>query len=145
MPRWLSAASQRHVEEWRYRSNILDLSSGWRRAVSFMCLLLYPWGKSHQYQLARRLDGPQSWSGCYREGENLVLPGNRTMAVQPVAHHYTDWAKTYTLIFLKSRSWNVVRKTHIRMKANILMKSWNNSEFWSNYVGTSDRLNVRPA
>jgi len=32
--------------------------------VSFMPWLLYPWGKSPQYPLDRRLGGPQGQSGC---------------------------------------------------------------------------------
>jgi hypothetical protein len=44
--------------------------------VSFMPWLLYPWGKSHQCPLVRRLDVPQSWSGHSGEEKNYQpLPG----------------------------------------------------------------------
>jgi hypothetical protein len=43
-------------------SCILDLSTSWRRVVRFMPWLLYPWGKSLQYPLNRRLSGPQNMS-----------------------------------------------------------------------------------
>jgi len=33
---------------------------------------LYPQGKKPQYQLDRRLDGPQSWSGCSGEKKNSL-------------------------------------------------------------------------
>jgi hypothetical protein len=46
--------------------------------------LHYPWGKSPQYPLG----GPQSRSGYCGEKENFAHCGNRTLAVQPVAHRY---------------------------------------------------------
>jgi hypothetical protein len=41
-----------------------------------MSLLLYPWGKSPQYPLARRLGESHSWSGhCEAEKNLSPLPG----------------------------------------------------------------------
>jgi hypothetical protein len=34
--------------------------------------LLYPWRKSPQYQVDRKLGGPQSWSGCGDKGKNYM-------------------------------------------------------------------------
>jgi hypothetical protein len=42
-------------------------------------------GKSPRYALDRRLGGPQSRPGHYREEKILAPVGNRTPAVQPVA------------------------------------------------------------
>jgi hypothetical protein len=52
--------------------------------------MLYPQGKSPQYPLDRRLGGPKSQLGHYAEEKNLALAGNRTLAVQHIAHRYTD-------------------------------------------------------
>jgi hypothetical protein len=54
--------------------------------VSFMPQLLYPWSKSLQYPLDRRLDGPQSQSGCGGKEENipsLSLPGIEPQSSSP--------------------------------------------------------------
>jgi hypothetical protein len=53
--------------------------------VSFTTRPLYPWGKNPQYQLDRRLGGPQSRSG--RRGEEKILDptGTRTSTPWPVA------------------------------------------------------------
>jgi len=48
----------------------INIGTRWRWVVSFMPQLLYPWGKSPQYSLDRRLIGPQiqSWhSGKEKE------------------------------------------------------------------------------
>jgi hypothetical protein len=82
----------RHIGEWRYSSTIPDLGTRWRWVVSVMPRPLYPWGKSPLYPLDRRLGGPQSWSGCYGEEKNLAPARNRTLAVQPVARCYINWA-----------------------------------------------------
>jgi hypothetical protein len=60
--------------EWLYRSMYSDLSTSWRRVVSFTYLLLYPRIYTSQYSLDRRLDGPQSWHGHQREKKNLLPP-----------------------------------------------------------------------
>jgi hypothetical protein len=61
---------------------------------SFTPWQLYPWGNRPQYPLDRRLGGPQSLSRRYGEELNLTPDGIRTLAVQPVVRHYTDWADT---------------------------------------------------
>jgi hypothetical protein len=38
---------------------------------------LYPQGKEHLVPTGRRLNGPQSWSGCYKEEKNLALLGTK--------------------------------------------------------------------
>jgi hypothetical protein len=53
----------------------------WRWVVSFMPLLLYPWGKSPWYPFDRRLGRPQSWSGW--RGEEKILDPTRTRALTP--------------------------------------------------------------
>jgi hypothetical protein len=58
--------------EWSYISAILDLGNRWRRVASFTPSSLYPRGKDSQYQLSRRLGGPQSQAGHYEE-ENILL------------------------------------------------------------------------
>jgi hypothetical protein len=51
---------------------------------------LYPQGKSPWYPLNRRLDGPQSQSGCSGEEKNTQpLPGLEPPTIQPVAQRYT--------------------------------------------------------
>jgi hypothetical protein len=34
--------------------------------------LLYPWGKTNQYPVNRRLGGPQTWFGHFVEETNLL-------------------------------------------------------------------------
>jgi hypothetical protein len=47
---------------------------------------LYPWGKSPQYPLNRRLGAPQSQFGCVGEVINLLrLPGFKPQIIQPIA------------------------------------------------------------
>jgi hypothetical protein len=58
-----------------YSSTFLHLATRWRWVVSFTPLKLYPRGTSPQYQLDRRLGGPQSRSGCCGEEKKLALPG----------------------------------------------------------------------
>jgi hypothetical protein len=79
--------------EWRYRTTILDLGTRWRWMVSFTPLPFYTQGRSPTYPLCRRLGGSQSQSGhCGEEKKSLALAGNQTPAIQPKAHHSTDWA-----------------------------------------------------
>jgi hypothetical protein len=61
--------------EWMYSSTILDLGTRWMAMVSFTPQPLYPRGKSPRYKLYRRLGGPQSRSGHYREEKILPLLG----------------------------------------------------------------------
>jgi hypothetical protein len=63
-----------------------------RWVVSFTPLSLYHRWKSSRYPLDRRLGGPRSRSGHWSREKTLASTGNRTPAVQPVAHRYTDWA-----------------------------------------------------
>jgi hypothetical protein len=56
----------KHMGEWKYSSTFLDLGTRWRWVVSYTPLPLYP-----RYPLDRRLDGPQSPSGCC--GERKIL------------------------------------------------------------------------
>jgi len=44
---------------------ILNLSTRWRRVVNLSSQPLYPWGKSPQHPLNRRLGGLQSQSGHF--------------------------------------------------------------------------------
>jgi hypothetical protein len=83
----------RHMGKWRCSAIILDLDTRWRWMVNFMPLLLYSSGENLQYPLNRRLGGPQSQSGGCREKEKFLAPTrNQTLAIHPLAHHYTDWA-----------------------------------------------------
>jgi hypothetical protein len=60
---YLSTVSWKHMREWRYSFTIHDLGTKWRWMVSFASLPpLYPWRKSPG--IHRRLNGPQSRSGC---------------------------------------------------------------------------------
>jgi hypothetical protein len=59
-------------------------------AVSFMPLLLYTQGNSHQYPPYRRLDIPHNQPACYKEGQSLLdLPGiePQTRSFRPVVQH----------------------------------------------------------
>jgi hypothetical protein len=78
--------------QWRYSTAILNLGTRWRWMVSFTPWLLNPWRNCHWYPLDRRLGGPQNWSGCCREKKNLFTARNWTLAIQPIAHCYADWA-----------------------------------------------------
>jgi hypothetical protein len=42
--------------------------------VSVMPWLIYPYSKHPQYRLNRRMGGPQSWSACFGEERNILLP-----------------------------------------------------------------------
>jgi hypothetical protein len=51
---------------------------------------LYPQGNNPQYQLDRRLGGPQNRSGRGGEEKNSQpLPGLEPTIIQPMAQHYT--------------------------------------------------------
>jgi hypothetical protein len=60
----------------------------WRYVVEFTPRPFYSPGKIPWYQLDRRLGGSQSRSGCCGEQKHLVLAGNQTPAVQPVAMEF---------------------------------------------------------
>jgi hypothetical protein len=76
--------------EWRFSCTILDIGTRWRRVVSFAPITLYIREKRPRNPFDRRLGVPQNRSGCYEGEKNLSPAGNRTPAVQPAAHHYTD-------------------------------------------------------
>jgi hypothetical protein len=89
---YLNTLLWRHIGEWRYSSTVLDLSTRWRWVVSFMHHLLYPWGKSPQYPLDRRLGGsPELVWILWRREKSLALARNRTLAIQSIARRYTNW------------------------------------------------------
>jgi hypothetical protein len=59
--------------------------SGQLHALAFL-----PQGKSPWYPLDRRLDGPQSQSGCGGEEKNSQpLSGLKPLIIQLIAQHYT--------------------------------------------------------
>jgi hypothetical protein len=69
---------------------ILDLDTRCRWVVSFTPRQLYLQGKSSSYPLDRRLDGPQSRSGCSgKEKNSHPLSGLEHPIIQPVAQRYT--------------------------------------------------------
>jgi hypothetical protein len=48
------------------------------------------WGKCPWNPFNRRLGVPQSWSGYWRREKLFALAGNQTLAIQPIACHYTE-------------------------------------------------------
>jgi hypothetical protein len=64
--------------------HFLDLSTSWRRVVSYTNQPLYPQGKSPVYPLNRGLGGPQSWFGGCRKEEVLTQSGLELLVIQPV-------------------------------------------------------------
>jgi hypothetical protein len=52
--------------------------------------------KSHQFQLARRLDGPQSWGGG--DDENSSPPRDKVPIVQHTSNQFTDWALSVHIV-----------------------------------------------
>jgi hypothetical protein len=55
----------------------LDLALIWKWVVGIMSRPLYPWGKSPQYPLDRRLGESQNWSGWLGE-EKKILDSSET-------------------------------------------------------------------
>jgi hypothetical protein len=53
----------RHMGNGCTDTRFLDLSTSWRRVVSFMPLPLYPQGKIPWYPLERMFSAAQRWSG----------------------------------------------------------------------------------
>jgi hypothetical protein len=101
----------RHMVEWRYSSASFDLGTRWRWLVNYMPLTIYPSGKKTRYPLYKRLGCSRSRSRRCGEEKNLVLPGNRTRVVQPVARRYTDWAVPTPI--LPGRLRNIKKKSQI--------------------------------
>jgi hypothetical protein len=102
------------MEDWRCTSTILHLSTTWKWAVSFIPRPFYPRRKIPRYLFDRMLRGPQSRSRCSEVQNNLSLVGNQTLAVQRIAHQYTDWA-IYRLIEVPERN--------IKQNPNVPLKS----------------------
>jgi hypothetical protein len=74
-----------------YSLTVIDLSSRYRRVISFTFLPLYsPPVKSSQYPLDERLNRPQNRSGRCRVEKYFAPAGNWDTAVQPVARNYID-------------------------------------------------------
>jgi hypothetical protein len=65
--------------------HILNLGIRERLLASFRLQLLYPWGKSPQYPLNRRVSGPSTCSACCEKEKNIALPKNETPINQPIA------------------------------------------------------------
>jgi hypothetical protein len=63
-----------------------DLIISWRRVVSFTPLPFYS-----RYPLDKKQCRPQSRSKRCEE-KNISPDGIRTLVVQPITRHYTDWA-----------------------------------------------------
>jgi hypothetical protein len=84
----------RHMGEWRYSSNVLDLGSRCRWVVSFTTRPLYPWGYRSRYPLDKRLGGPRLWTLWRRQ--KLCHAGNRTRAVKPVTPRAYQHARRRT-------------------------------------------------
>jgi hypothetical protein len=100
--------------EWKYSSTFLDLSTRWRRVVSFTARTLYP-----RYPSDSRVGGPQSRSGCCEQEKHLALAGNQTPAVQSLTSCYTDWV-------IKINEWQYnmcVVKIH-KWRATITKERW---------------------
>jgi hypothetical protein len=81
----LSTTPWIHMGEWRCSSTIFYLATRWRWLFSFMPRPIYPRGKSPWHPFNRKLCGLQSRSGHYGGKKTLVLAGNRTTVIHPVA------------------------------------------------------------
>jgi hypothetical protein len=82
----------RHMGKQRYSYTFLDLGSRLNCVVGFTPLPLYLHRKGPQYSLDSRLGGPHCQSGCCGVETNFLPIGNQTPVIQPVDHHYTNWA-----------------------------------------------------
>jgi hypothetical protein len=86
----LGTMSCRHGEEWRYSTAIPDLGTYAAEWLYSRPCRFTPGGNRFRSPLDKRLGGPWSLSGRYGQEENVVIAGNRTPAVQPVARRYID-------------------------------------------------------
>jgi hypothetical protein len=75
--------------EWRHNPHILNLNTIGRWVFSFMHWLFYPWGKSTQYALDRRLGRTHNQSGHDGE-EKKSLPEIISCSSSLSSHHHTD-------------------------------------------------------
>ena len=71
------------MTEWRYiyslDPRILNLETRWRWVVKLYAPVDVPQGKRPRYPLARMLGGVQIWSGCHKEGRDILKrEGERT-------------------------------------------------------------------
>jgi hypothetical protein len=63
------------------------------RVVSFTPRPLYPRGSSHRYSRMKQwLWFPELIWTLWSKEKCIFLAGKQTLMVQPIAHHYTDWA-----------------------------------------------------
>jgi hypothetical protein len=72
------------MKAYRGSGGIIPLIVRRRSAFNFMAWPLYA-QEEPQYLLNRRLGGPHSWSGCFKEEDNLLLlPELKPQRIQPV-------------------------------------------------------------
>jgi hypothetical protein len=92
--KYLSTTPWRRVGEWRYSSTIVDFGTKWRWVVSFSHRPLYKRGRSFRYPLDSTYGGwaPEPVWALRNRKKISCVSGNRTPAVQPVAHRYTNWS-----------------------------------------------------
>jgi hypothetical protein len=105
---------------WRYSSTFLDLSTRCSWVVGFKPRPFHPRGKSPRYPLDLRLGGPQSRSGRRGKEKNRFPAGNWTLAVQPFARHYTDWA----ILTSKRKRYLVLYYGWWKKKAKVVWMYW---------------------
>jgi hypothetical protein len=82
-----------------------------------------PTVNSLRNSLDRKLSGLKSWCGRNREEKDLASAGNHTRAVQPIAHHYKDWAIRATdEVYIIHISWGYVELFLQRVIKHMEMK-----------------------
>jgi hypothetical protein len=102
-----------------------------------MPLLLYPWGKSFQYPVNKKLNGTQSWSGgCEKREKSLVRAGNRSKFPQLSSPPFKNIANMCALFsnFAKSHMFNMCSNN---LSATIFITTQNNQRTTS-----QNRLNT---
>jgi hypothetical protein len=118
----------------------LDLGTSWRW-VKFTPRPLYPQGKSPRYPLDRRLGGPQSQSGWFREEKILHPTGTRT-PTPPLGLREVE-APTFSDIRLIDGSKlasptrrpfeNLKNQSHIATDGLSISKSWCQTPIWGSW------------
>jgi len=74
-------------------AHIINLGPRWRLVVSFIPWLLYPWQKSPQYPLDRRMGQLQSQSRHTGEKKKIpALPEIKPWSFSPQPIRYSGWA-----------------------------------------------------
>lgn len=89
------------MKEWRYTSIILKFGTRWSWVVSFMLLLLCPWGYKPQYPLARDWVGPRAGLDCTEREKSIAPVGNQTVVVQPRRYTHSALPATNSLLVYK--------------------------------------------